>query len=322
MAKPFSVKEYDESDDVGKSILVDFLKSKKWTSFNFNEQEAICSGICENWDVECASPSKEIVYRFDAEVRKIWEYGSNKFPYSTIHVPARKMKNSYNSVDFFASISKDLKGIVLINRRLVMDSKVVKSSVNNWDRRGRIIMADYFFFIRKNESLSGVGSIERPFVIEFGEIGDQQFHVLCDGITAMYSAMGIEEVPICKEINNLFLRVVSIYKTVSALYGKAVFNIDDCFDNLYFAMENIIGLNSPEIKIELIKPFRLVWERFENDRYYNLVYATKDISEFVLKITNEKTINGFLNLTGIMVSGECATISAIAGFPIDPIYIV
>ena len=147
--KSFDPIEHAKHDLVGKATLVDFLDQRGWRDIRQNDDESAKNGACDHWDIEALSSKKNRLVRFDAERRNNWRYGSRPFPFSTIHVPARKLKDSYSSCDFFFTISYDREGIGIVSKKVLQAAPVVEMKVRNRsepDYFAEILIADAKFY--------------------------------------------------------------------------------------------------------------------------------------------------------------------------------
>ena len=114
---------------------------------------------------------------------------------------------------------------------------------------------------------------------------------------------------------------IDTYQLVSGIYGQAVKAFEDGFDNIFFGLQNIVEIDDPDVKMELLASFRDTYNRFDNGRYNSLASAAKKLNQHVLNISNKSSINDFLAMAGYLVSRDWANLSAISGYEIDPIYV-
>ena len=82
--KPFSQEEYDRSDAFGKDAVAGFLEQELYIEVRVP---------VENYgpDIEVYWQDNLIAYH-EVEVRRNWKSDQEDFPYSTIHIPARKSR--------------------------------------------------------------------------------------------------------------------------------------------------------------------------------------------------------------------------------------
>mgnify|MGYP001177243216 CR=1 FL=1 len=181
---------------------------------------------------------------------------------------------------------------------------------------------DIYYFLVSETYPDGIGSIDDPFLIAEGSLGTSQMQIIMDGIDAIYADMepdcnpeyvllASEEVP----------ATVSIYKIVSDIYGQATKAIEEGFDSIFFGLQNVVEIDDPDVKMELLASFRDTYNRFDNGRYNSLVSAAKRLNQHALNSSDEENINEFLSIAGYLVSRDWANLSAISGYEIDPIYV-
>ena len=116
-------------------------------------------------------------------------------------------------------------------------------------------------------------------------------------------------------------QAINVYELISNIYGQAVQSLEDAFDGIFFALQNVVEVGDADIKVELLASFRDTYNRFDNKRYAALAAAAKKLNEYTLTASQQSDINSFLEISNIQVSSNWAKLSAIAGYVIDPIYI-
>ena len=182
---------------------------------------------------------------------------------------------------------------------------------------------DIFYFVRSETYPGGIGSLDEPFLIAEGSLGNTQMQIIMEGIDAIYEDMG----PGCEPEYVLLASeevstAITIYKIVSDIYGQASRSIETAFDETFFGLDSIIDINDPDVKMELLGIFRDTYESFEPLRIRNLLPATKTLNRYALNVSGESSINDFLMKGDIKVDRDWAVLSGIGGYPIDEAYIV
>lgn len=109
-----------ESDARGKLAVIEILQSLG-RKVLVNTEESIKNGKCDDYhDIKYEKDG--VIYKADAEVRKgHWRNGRRHIGYNEISQPARKFRESYDGVDYLFSLSDDLTGAYVFDKKKIQE---------------------------------------------------------------------------------------------------------------------------------------------------------------------------------------------------------
>lgn len=108
-----------------------------------------------------------------------------------------------------------------------------------------------------------------------------------------------------------------IYQDLSELYGHASANINSMIAGLYDGLVNVILIDEPDVKMDLLDAFRATYDYARNGSVNTLLPAARRLNAYIINSTTYEAIDDFLSGEALLVSQEWAELSARSGYPID-----